>query len=34
MMIGQVKIVAKDGLNCDTDTGVTKSSDGDSGGEY
>ncbi len=34
MMIGQVKIVAKEGLNCDADTGVAKSSDGDSGGEY
>ena len=34
MMIGQVKIVAKDNMNCDADTGVTKSSDGDSGGDY
>ena len=33
-MTGQVKIVAMEGMNCDTDSGVKKSSDSSSGGEY
>ena len=34
MMIGQVKIVAAEGTNCDFDSGVKKLSDGSSGGDY
>jgi len=34
LMIGQVTIVAAEGMDCATDTGVKKSSDGSSGGEY
>ena len=34
MMVGQVKIVAAEGTNCDFDSGVKKLSDGSSGGDY
>ena len=34
MMIGQVKIVAEEGRDCNTDTGVAKTSDGSTGGDY
>lgn len=34
MMVGQVKIVAEDGRDCDFDSGVKKLTDGSSGGDY
>jgi heme/copper-type cytochrome/quinol oxidase subunit 2 len=34
MMYGQVKIVAAEGLDCSVDTGVKKSSEDNTGGEY
>ena len=34
MMYGQVTIVAAEGMDCKTDTGVKKTSDGSSGGDY
>ncbi len=34
MMVGQVKIVAEEGRNCDFDSGVKKLTDGSSGGDY
>ena len=34
MMVGQVKIVAAEGTDCSTDTGVKKISGGSSGGDY
>ncbi|MGB1587590.1 MAG: hypothetical protein ACPHJD_02100 [Poseidonia sp.] len=34
MMYGQVTIVAAEGMDCKTDTGVKKTTDGSSGGDY
>ena len=34
MMVGEVTIVAAEGMDCSTDTGVKKTSDGSSGGDY
>ncbi len=34
LMIGQVTIVAAEGTDCSTDSGVKKSSDGNDGGDY
>ena len=34
MMVGEVTIVAAEGMDCSVDTGVKKTSDGSSGGDY